>query len=575
MSTSCNGILNTPEKPAEESVIDAEVNECCQVDIGKIISLKDAWNVLVVAEGWPSWTFAAAGLGLKIVNTKLVNTSLSTLQEVKQMTIGTSIITDTIDQWINATMSNGRILLLFQTSHSVLKNLINDCPRIMTNPFIFVCQDQNFFCADCVRISHKSVGGITTGIWSCHFNNLLSFDIMRSNVRRSLVHVLDYTQGESREEKSNSTPGPLLANQLLPFGKQTARVKCKSVFHGEQLIERHLTDKEIYNCYDLEKEVQDDLRSYYKDQDLAPSFGFTKQVPLKVVRAILMSFTESLAHVEEKEEVESLDSQQTITVTNLTSDVNERLNLDTDGDNTVFMGEDDMSLEEDTSQLLAARPNDVEAEAKDWDEWIVRSWDNNLAAYSLVCVGNYDPFTHGVLFDRFRQLLLRRYKRNVLKSFLRYLHRSYAITETMTVNVGNTKLNLELPGWINPNFSRSINLARDLDVGKDAVMRTSNSSWWDWSAGSTLLFWRWPDHLMKKIRDGSPLFIIRNNLPRYMRRQRWPKEEILRNKLLTKLSKVRKRGYVSKGYVKSLTNYFAVPKALIDIELSMMQLNVA
>lgn len=37
-------------------------------------------------------------------------------------------------------------------------------------------------------------------------------------------------------------------------------------------------------------------------------------------------------------------------------------------------------------------------------------------------------------------------------------------------------------------------MLKDLEVGKDALIRAANSSWWDWSAGSTLFFWSWYSH---------------------------------------------------------------------------------
>ena len=33
-------------------------------------------------------------------------------------------------------------------------------------------------------------------------------------------------------------------------------------------------------------------------------------------------------------------------------------------------------------------------------------------------------------------------------------------------------------------------IRKDIEVGSDAVARAANSTWWDWSAGSTLFFWR-------------------------------------------------------------------------------------
>ena len=69
---------------------------------------------------------------------------------------------------------------------------------------------------------------------------------------------------------------------------------------------------------------------------------------------------------------------------------------------------------------------------------------------------------------------------------------------------------------------------------------------------------------IKQVRDGTKLFVIQDKVPRYMKAQHWLVEEASRLKLMGKLMKVRKRKYASPGYVKSLTGYFAVPKALTD-----------
>ena len=142
---------------------------------------------------------------------------------------------------------------------------------------------------------------------------------------------------------------------------------------------------------------------------------------------------------------------------------------------------------------------------------------------------------------------------NVLQSFLHYI---------WTKHFGGSS------NWhSSPRSAWSKSLQRDLAVGRDVLMRTSNTTWWDWTLGLTLLFWRWPSQFQRWARDGVPLFINRKCLPRYMKQLRWPIEELQREKLLSKLNKVRRRGYIQPGFVKSLTGYFAVPKAETDIRV--------
>ena len=56
-------------------------------------------------------------------------------------------------------------------------------------------------------------------------------------------------------------------------------------------------------------------------------------------------------------------------------------------------------------------------------------------------------------------------------------------------------------------------------------------------------------------------------MPKYFDKQQWPKDENQKEKLEAKVRKVRDRGYILPGFVKSLTSFFAVPKAKTDIRV--------
>ncbi|GFH61160.1 hypothetical protein CTEN210_17636 [Chaetoceros tenuissimus] len=75
---------------------------------------------------------------------------------------------------------------------------------------------------------------------------------------------------------------------------------------------------------------------------------------------------------------------------------------------------------------------------------------------------------------------------------------------------------------------------------------------------------RWPKRLWKTIRDGTKVFVDKSKLPKYMKHPSWPKDEDQHDKFKAKLKKVRDRKYIRPGYVRSLTGYFAVPKAGTD-----------
>jgi hypothetical protein len=192
----------------------------------------------------------------------------------------------------------------------------------------------------------------------------------------------------------------------------------------------------------------------------------------------------------------------------------------------------------------------------------------------LVCNGNYDSSTHEPLFKSFRKLLERRYRRNVTRSLLRHLRSEHFKNEKVVIThpfLPNTKINVA--SWTRHLRLGSVKsgklweLKRDIEVGRDAISRSSNSTWWSWDSGSTLFYWRWPRRCQKSVRDGTKLFVDWTKMPRYMKRQKWPHDADQRQKLMKKVNKVRGRGYVQPGFVKSLTGFFAVPKAGTDIRV--------
>jgi hypothetical protein len=92
------------------------------------------------------------------------------------------------------------------------------------------------------------------------------------------------------------------------------------------------------------------------------------------------------------------------------------------------------------------------------------------------------------------------------------------------------------------------------------------SSWWEWTMGSRLLFWRWPKPHRIAARDGYPPY-VQAALPSYKRPQPHEKNSEVRAKVKEKLNTVRKRKYISKGHVRILTSYFCVPKGEDDVRI--------
>ena len=115
-------------------------------------------------------------------------------------------------------------------------------------------------------------------------------------------------------------------------------------------------------------------------------------------------------------------------------------------------------------------------------------------------------------------------------------------------------------------------------MGHECVHRASLTSFWEWTGGSTLYFWRWPSEYRKAIRDGLECYVI-GDLPSYWARQRFPHDEAQCEKMRQKMAKVcekdsnfdvpfaTNRAYISSGHIESLTNSFSVAKGLHDIRM--------
>ena len=87
-----------------------------------------------------------------------------------------------------------------------------------------------------------------------------------------------------------------------------------------------------------------------------------------------------------------------------------------------------------------------------------------------------------------------------------------------------------------------------------------SSSWWEWENGSSLFFWRWHPDIREEVRDGLKVHILNPlNLPNFLVPQRLPSDGSTQV-ISTKVAIPVQKGYIEDGFVKSLSQFFAVPK---------------
>jgi hypothetical protein len=112
----------------------------------------------------------------------------------------------------------------------------------------------------------------------------------------------------------------------------------------------------------------------------------------------------------------------------------------------------------------------------------------------------------------------------------------------------------------------SLALLKDAKAGQIALHQVISSEWWEWSSGSSLLFWRWDlQSQLVAARDGMEIFVS-GTLPTLTRPARAPHPDKL-PLLGAKIDKVRLRNYIAKGPVLNLTDFFDVPKGDSDIRV--------
>ena len=448
-------------------------------------------SVLIISFGWPSWAFGLLGLGFESIGVKLMGVSLSTKLELEHTVVGNLILETTVDDWILA-YNNKRKLLCVQGQVDDLRSLYAKFQCLQSLPTIFISSDINYYCAECFRINHASVGGVTKGEWSVWTKDFALTRPPPSCVQRTLKHVINVMEtAHPRDSESDHEVYEL--NSCIPYGTKNLRVHVKSIFSGDRFIKRRLTLKEIMEAYDLDLALQQALNQYWSKEDCSPSYSFIKQPPLKVMRVLGLAVAGQLGNANDSTRSICYDSDHTLTMSNQKEDVLRRHLIDPSLEELSLIGEDELEPS-DESQVLAARPDDAEAEISEWDEWTVRSFQASTGCRPLVCQVPFSEATHSPLFAALRNILIRIYRRNVFRSFIKHLRDDF---QTSPVNISN-----------NRDLRRSDDLKRMLEVGRDVITRTANSTWWEWSHGSTLIYWRWPRQCWKRVRDGTPLFIV-------------------------------------------------------------------
>ena len=209
------------------------------------------------------------------------------------------------------------------------------------------------------------------------------------------------------------------------------------------------------------------------------------------------------------------------------------------------------TLEE--AHVKAVKHDDAEIPVYMWNDRLVSTHPNPTHINSLP----RDKVDHAI--NVLRKFALRCWKRRVLQSLQRYLSSKY--TSTYAIAVAGQVTNKHAKLQNNTEFYK------DLVGGLDCLDYSAQCSWWEWTGGSRLFFWRWSDEFRNFARDGVPVYWGKEGKPTEKKKQPPVPDPVVKAAMRKKVQKVRNRRYVAPGFVKSLIYFFAVPKGPHDIRM--------
>ena len=327
--------------------------------------------------------------------------------------------------------------------------------------------------------THAQCGGITLARWKVGYSLGQKQHpwVKGTNVQRTLHHVLQHA---TKGGKPCPPPSPCTTScscnpnrpvttpsKRLRTGDSNPHVISPSVFSASGFVCRNLTPKELLEAYDLPAALILRLQLVSNDQLQMFLQHLTTQLPAKMSHF-------AASHL--------LHSGTTVEI------------LDLDGGNInssspsppLQLGKpppppiDDMILARD---IAVAKADDAEAP--------IHHWDSHAAT---VYFGKYISTVHTPVFDLLRQVMLRKYRINIRRSFASYLKSTYGCLRLQDLPIGT-----------NPHLRNE--LKSDLEVGRDALQKAIKASWWTWKGGSTLFFWRWPVLFRRQARDGCKIYV--------------------------------------------------------------------
>ncbi|KAI2511897.1 hypothetical protein MHU86_2413 [Fragilaria crotonensis] len=410
------------------------------------------------------------------------------------------------------------------------------------------------------KVLHRNVGGVTEARGTFGIDHRSPRIQLEKDVHRSLAHVVKYSIRPKACDPDTDEDHYKLSNLLsLSFPRRPVLYPTYMSRTGWGL--RILSDLELSSCFDLPDYVPWDDR-FLRDI-----------VPLQMFRSVIDYVSGSSC-------IQSPPAKR-------------RLKLSISSDSSHEMVEDVVWVES-VGKWLPGSWADAEISDKavksDNAPIDFRPWNRRI---QLLFPCSID--TIGIL-ERFA---MRRWRFNVCRSLFQYLKAHYGSTwRTNALSMdkrslavrsmpprkrgclsGSRVIEGDIKGGIKEEdvkeelveglvSNERKDLQKDVVRGLKVIGQILRSTWWEWTTGSSPLFWRWNgEEQLRAARDGMHIF-VQGCLPRSQRGVKLPRFDTdTRCLVSSKIESMISKSYLEVDHVQTFLHYFAVPKGDTDIRV--------
>jgi hypothetical protein len=430
------------------------------------------------------------------------------------------------------------------------------------------------------RLQHAKLGGATSGcFWLGSSMPFRSSEVASPSICQIALHdLLEFAPKglHHRQHPVVSVPlhrSPCLcphpsldstwfSHGLYPYHQlanhQSVSICTKSAFTNSGWCSRHITTKEIARLFDAPVAVELRIHHHHHSSPIPSYHPLLTSVPAKVLQHAL--WLTGHLKVQLKGDIDDINDMNSAhyASNNNTFPSNDLFHpkFELHPDTGLLRSHEDFvkfstnlnSKENSKVDVKAAKGDDARIPVELWNKRLIKNhpFSDQIPSLSDEKLNDHLTFI--------RQLALKRWKINVRKSFIKYLNMNWSEQYAKYLK-GSRSNNLDSE------------FEKDLIAGRECLSYVMECNWWEWSAGSRLLFWRWSPEFRKHARDGIPVLWLPDKKPTNKKPQPEVHDPIVKRSMKSKLNKVRKRGYVQQGFVKSLIRFFAVPKGDSDIRM--------